>query len=76
MADNSSVEQQTQEIENKNDTDEPKEPTAEQTEEIPPEKVAVQFFLTFNACTLCEIVYIFYPILLCFCIMYRKFKRI
>ena len=44
MADNSSVEQQTQEIENKNDTDEPKEPTAEQTEEIPPEKVAVQFF--------------------------------
>jgi hypothetical protein len=44
MAEDSSVEQQTQEIENKNDTDEPKEPTVEQVEEIPPQKVIVQFF--------------------------------
>ena len=38
MADESSVEQQTQEIENKSDTEEPKEPTIEQVEEIPPPK--------------------------------------
>jgi hypothetical protein len=43
MADDSPVEQQTQEIENANDTDEPKEPILEQTEEIPPEKVVAQF---------------------------------
>ena len=45
MADESSVEQQTQEIENKSDTEEPKEPTIEQVEEIPPPKVSVQLFV-------------------------------
>ena len=42
MADNSSIEQQGQEIENKNDTDEPKEPGPEQTEDILDKKVFVK----------------------------------
>lgn len=44
MADSASVEQPTQEIENKTEIDEPKEETVLQTEEVAAEKVISQLF--------------------------------
>ena len=45
MADNSPVEEPTQEIENKNGPEEPEEPNSVQTEEIPVKKVVGQVFI-------------------------------
>ena len=53
MADDSKIEKQAEEIENKDEIDENKEPTPEKTEEIPAEKVALQLLLplAFVQCT-------------------------
>ena len=62
MADNSSIEQQAQEIENKNETDEPIEPSPEQIEEVPEKKVFVKFCTLLMLVQLLKVVYIVCPI--------------